>query len=252
MNRIVRTTSSSPQPGRPCPGSPAARTDPEAPAPTPVATHAHPPPAPADGGDHPQRARSASRPDCRFRRSASSSACTASGSSRTARCRRPTSATPAGTTVGPRPGAPGPAVLVAHVHGPAGDDVFARLHDLEPGDQVTVKRTDGSSTFVVESVEQAAKDAAAARADLERHRRPRAAPDHLRRQARSGDPYVSGQHDRLRPNGALTCGFERSKRTRRKNFQKSCKDAMGVLLLHPSKQAPDNATTAAPPTNRRT
>jgi LPXTG-site transpeptidase (sortase) family protein len=60
--------------------------------------------------------------------------------------------------VGPRPGASGPAVLVAHVHGPAGDDVFARLHDLEPGDRVTVERTDGSSTFIVESVEQAAKD----------------------------------------------------------------------------------------------
>lgn len=61
--------------------------------------------------------------------------------------------------LGPRPGAPGPAVVVAHVHGPAGDDVFARLHELEPGDRVTVKRTDGRSTFVVESVEQAGKDA---------------------------------------------------------------------------------------------
>lgn len=60
---------------------------------------------------------------------------------------------------GPRPGAPGPAVLVAHVHGPAGDDVFARLHELKAGDRVTVKRTDGSSTFVVESVERARKDA---------------------------------------------------------------------------------------------
>ena len=61
--------------------------------------------------------------------------------------------------LGPRPGAPGPAVLVAHVHGPAGDDVFARLHKLDRGDRVTVKRSDGTSTFVVESVEQAGKDA---------------------------------------------------------------------------------------------
>lgn len=61
--------------------------------------------------------------------------------------------------LGPRPGAPGPAVLVAHVHGPAGDDVFARLHELEPGDRVTVERAGGRSTFVVESVEQADKDA---------------------------------------------------------------------------------------------
>lgn len=60
---------------------------------------------------------------------------------------------------GPRPGAPGPAVIVAHVHGPGGDDVFARLHELEPGDRVTVRRTDGTSTFVVRSTEQARKDA---------------------------------------------------------------------------------------------
>jgi LPXTG-site transpeptidase (sortase) family protein len=59
---------------------------------------------------------------------------------------------------GPRPGASGPAVLVAHVHGPAGDDVFARLHQLEPGDEVTVSRTDGTSTFVVDSSEQVAKE----------------------------------------------------------------------------------------------
>lgn len=61
--------------------------------------------------------------------------------------------------LGPRPGAPGPAVLVAHVHGPAGDDVFARLHELKPGDRVTVERTDGSSTFVVGSVERVGKGA---------------------------------------------------------------------------------------------
>jgi LPXTG-site transpeptidase (sortase) family protein len=60
--------------------------------------------------------------------------------------------------LGPRPGAPGPAVLVAHVHSPAGPDVFWDLHELEPGDQVTVHRTDGTSTFVVERSEQVAKD----------------------------------------------------------------------------------------------
>jgi hypothetical protein len=59
---------------------------------------------------------------------------------------------------GPRPGAPGPAVIVAHVHGPAGDDVFARLHTLEPGDRVIVRDTSGRSTFVVDSVEQARKE----------------------------------------------------------------------------------------------
>lgn len=60
---------------------------------------------------------------------------------------------------GPRPGAPGPAVIVAHVHGPAGDDVFADLHTLGPGDRVLVRDTRGVSTFVVDSVERARKEA---------------------------------------------------------------------------------------------
>ncbi|MGI9084722.1 MAG: sortase domain-containing protein [Aeromicrobium sp.] len=60
--------------------------------------------------------------------------------------------------LGPRPGAPGPAVLVAHVNGPAGPDVFERLHELKPGDEVTVHGTDGASTFVVEGSEQVPKD----------------------------------------------------------------------------------------------
>lgn len=61
--------------------------------------------------------------------------------------------------LGPRPGAAGPAVIVAHVHGPAGDDVFARLHELRPGDRISVRRTDGVAVFVVDSVEQARKEA---------------------------------------------------------------------------------------------
>lgn len=60
--------------------------------------------------------------------------------------------------LGPRPGAPGPSVLVAHVHSPAGPDVFWRLHELEPGDRVTVRRTDGAATFVVDELEQAPKE----------------------------------------------------------------------------------------------
>jgi LPXTG-site transpeptidase (sortase) family protein len=59
---------------------------------------------------------------------------------------------------GPRPGASGPAVIVAHVHGPAGDDVFAELHTLQAGDRVTVRDTKGVSTFVVDSVERARKE----------------------------------------------------------------------------------------------
>ncbi len=60
--------------------------------------------------------------------------------------------------LGPSPGAPGPAVIVAHVHGPAGDDVFARLHQLGSGDLVRVRRADGVATFVVQSVEQVRKE----------------------------------------------------------------------------------------------
>lgn len=59
---------------------------------------------------------------------------------------------------GPRPGASGPAVIVAHVHGPAGDDVFARLHELRAGDEVTVERSEGSTTFVVTEVSTAPKE----------------------------------------------------------------------------------------------
>lgn len=61
--------------------------------------------------------------------------------------------------LGPRPGAAGPAVVVAHVHGPGGDDVFARLHTLRRGDRVTVRRADGAAVFVVERVERARKTA---------------------------------------------------------------------------------------------
>ncbi|MCX6395254.1 MAG: sortase [Propionibacteriales bacterium] len=60
--------------------------------------------------------------------------------------------------LGPRPGARGPAVIVAHVHGPAGDDVFAELDELEPGDRVTVRRTDGTTVFIVDAVEQTRKE----------------------------------------------------------------------------------------------
>ncbi|MET3963645.1 hypothetical protein ABIE44_003579 [Marmoricola sp. OAE513] len=60
--------------------------------------------------------------------------------------------------LGPRPGARGPAVIVAHVHGPAGDDVFADLAKLRPGDRVTVRRTDGVGVFAVDAVEQNKKD----------------------------------------------------------------------------------------------
>lgn len=61
--------------------------------------------------------------------------------------------------LGPRPGASGPAVVLAHVDSKGGPDVFYRLRDLKAGDRVTVHRTDGSSTFVVDSLEQVKKEA---------------------------------------------------------------------------------------------
>ncbi len=60
---------------------------------------------------------------------------------------------------GPRPGEPGGAVLVAHVAGRNGPDVFWRLGELRPGDVVTVDHTAGTSTFVVDRVTQTAKEA---------------------------------------------------------------------------------------------
>jgi LPXTG-site transpeptidase (sortase) family protein len=60
---------------------------------------------------------------------------------------------------GPRPGQPGPAVVIGHVdmnHGPA---VFFRLREMEPGQAVFVDRADGSTQeFKVTKVRQVAKD----------------------------------------------------------------------------------------------
>ena len=61
---------------------------------------------------------------------------------------------------GPRPGEPGPSVLVAHVDSAAnGPDVFFRLKDLAAGDQVVVHYRTSAVTFVVTGKEQAAKTA---------------------------------------------------------------------------------------------
>jgi LPXTG-site transpeptidase (sortase) family protein len=59
---------------------------------------------------------------------------------------------------GPRPGQPGPAVIIGHVdwnHGPA---VFFRLREMKPGETVYVDRADGSTErFTVTAVRQVAK-----------------------------------------------------------------------------------------------
>lgn len=60
---------------------------------------------------------------------------------------------------GPRPGSPGPSVVVAHVDSATGPDVFYRLSELEPGDTISVSNTDDtSSTWVVVTVDRTDKD----------------------------------------------------------------------------------------------
>jgi sortase (surface protein transpeptidase) len=54
---------------------------------------------------------------------------------------------------GPRPGQPGPAVIVGHVDSTSGPAVFFHLSTLHPGDAVHVDRADGSTAaFRVTSV----------------------------------------------------------------------------------------------------
>jgi len=62
--------------------------------------------------------------------------------------------------LGPRPGAPGPAVLVGHVDSRTGPAVFYRLRQLRRGDRIAVRAGDGTtSTFVVRRVERRPKSA---------------------------------------------------------------------------------------------
>ena len=63
-------------------------------------------------------------------------------------------------TDGARPGEPAPAVLLGHVDSDGAPAVFFRLHELVPGDEIVVDRSDGSTaTFHVTRVEQHAKAA---------------------------------------------------------------------------------------------
>jgi hypothetical protein len=63
-------------------------------------------------------------------------------------------------TLGPTPGARGPAVIAGHVDYAGEPGVFHRLADLAPGDEVTVPRADGSlAVFDTYRVERYAKSA---------------------------------------------------------------------------------------------
>ncbi|MGH2809254.1 MAG: class F sortase [Actinomycetota bacterium] len=60
---------------------------------------------------------------------------------------------------GPIPGNPGPAVIVAHVDSKKGPDVFFRLRELKPGNEISVSNADGAQhRFRVDSLEQTSKD----------------------------------------------------------------------------------------------
>jgi sortase (surface protein transpeptidase) len=61
---------------------------------------------------------------------------------------------------GPRPGEPGPAVLVGHVDSRTGPAVFHRLGRLSPGDEILVGRPDGTTArFLVGRLERHPKNA---------------------------------------------------------------------------------------------
>jgi sortase (surface protein transpeptidase) len=61
--------------------------------------------------------------------------------------------------LGPRPGEPGPAVIVGHVDSREGPAVFFRLGQLRRGDRIVVGRDGGAAVaFAVERVERHAKE----------------------------------------------------------------------------------------------
>ncbi|HEV7655142.1 MAG TPA: class F sortase [Mycobacteriales bacterium] len=59
---------------------------------------------------------------------------------------------------GPRPGQPGPAVIIGHVDWDHSGAVFFRLREMKPGESVFVDRADGSTAeFTVTQVRQVSK-----------------------------------------------------------------------------------------------
>lgn len=72
----------------------------------------------------------------------------------------PPEAFPAGWYRGaPTPGELGPAIIAGHINWAGDAGVFAKLHELEPGDQVAVVRRDGATVlFRVDRVDRYPKD----------------------------------------------------------------------------------------------
>lgn len=60
---------------------------------------------------------------------------------------------------GPEPGEPGPSVILGHVNGDHRPGIFARLHELAPGDEVVITDVAGlQRKFSVTKVETSPKD----------------------------------------------------------------------------------------------
>jgi len=74
---------------------------------------------------------------------------------------------------GPKPGDPGPAVLIGHVDTRTGPDVFYRLGELRPGDEILVGRADGTTArFLVGRLERHPKTALPTSRIWTKHNRP--------------------------------------------------------------------------------
>jgi hypothetical protein len=102
---------------------------------------------------------------------------------------------------GPRPGDPGPAVILGHVDSDRGPAVFYRLGEPRPGDQLTVTGADGSSVRLSSSAPSRIP-----RTGPDRRRLlPHPAAGDLRRGVRPHHRPLPVQCDRLRHHGALTC-----------------------------------------------
>jgi LPXTG-site transpeptidase (sortase) family protein len=61
-------------------------------------------------------------------------------------------------TGAPKPGEPGPAVVLGHVNGGGQAGIFSRLHELTAGDEILIRRADNTTArFTVTRVDQVPK-----------------------------------------------------------------------------------------------
>ena len=120
----------------------------------------------------------------------------------------PSSVSVAGWYTGsPRPGSIGSAVIVGHVDSTTSRGVFYRLSELKPGNDVFVKRADGTTAeFRVTEVQQYLKDQFPTQDGVRTHSRRGTAPDHLRRGLRRRHPSLPEQRRRVRHRGEVSPG----------------------------------------------